>query len=110
MGETFYTHIFAAFLETGNKNVNFIVLHQIRKRRRQPTLTRWLKGWVSQTHQLKNNDNTILDVFFSIRGPNQTSQEELKSFKFAIVIITKLKALLIKSLTNLSISSRLPTL
>ena len=35
----------------------------------------WLEGWVSQTHQVKNNDNTILDVL--------TPQGELKSFKFA---------------------------
>ena len=26
-------------------------------------LTRRLEGWVSQAHQVENNDNTILDVF-----------------------------------------------
>ena len=24
-------------------------------------ITRWLKRWVSQTHQVENNNNTILD-------------------------------------------------
>ena len=44
----------------------------------------WLEGWVSQT-QVENNNNTILDVF-SIRRPNQTPQEQIKSFKFANVM------------------------
>ena len=46
------------------------------------TITRWLKRWASQTHQVEINDNTILDVF-SIRRPNRTPQEELKNFELA---------------------------
>ena len=46
-------------------------------------ITRWLGGWVSQTELVENNVNKTLDVFFSIRRPKQTTQEELKSFKFA---------------------------
>ena len=54
----------------------------MKKKMSANAITCWLEGWVSQTHQVKNNDNTILDVL-SIRRPNQTPQEELKSFKFA---------------------------
>ena len=46
-------------------------------------ITRWLGGWVSQTDQVENNVNTTLDVLFSIRRLKRTTQEELKSFKFA---------------------------
>ena len=28
-------------------------------------ITRWLEGWVSQTHEVEINDNTILDVFLA---------------------------------------------
>ena len=46
-------------------------------------ITRLLEGWFSQTHQVENNDNKILDVFFfSIRRPNRKPQE-LKCFKLA---------------------------
>ena len=54
-------------------------------------ITRWLEGWVSQTHEVEINDNTILDVFFSVRGPNRTPWEELKSFKFANYVLLNLK-------------------
>ena len=46
-----YKDIFVGFLVTGNKKGHLVVL------------TRWLEGWVSQAHQMENNDNTILDVF-----------------------------------------------
>ena len=29
-------------------------------------ITRLLEGWFSQTHQVENNDNKILDVFFLV--------------------------------------------
>ena len=45
-------------------------------------ITCWLNGWVSQTDQVENNDNTILDAL-SIRRTNRTPPEEIKSFKFA---------------------------
>ena len=28
-------------------------------------MTCWLEGWISQTHQLENNDNAILDILVS---------------------------------------------
>ena len=49
-------------------------------------ITHWLEEWVSQTNQVENIDNTIFDVFFSIRRPNWAPEEELKSFKFANAI------------------------
>ena len=39
-------------------------------------ITRWLEGWVSQTHPVEKNDNTIL-------VSEEELKEELKSFKFA---------------------------
>ena len=46
-----YIYISVAFLVIGNEKCHLVVL------------TRWLAGWVSQTHQVENNDNAILDVF-----------------------------------------------
>ena len=58
----------------------------MKKKMSTNVLTRWLKGWVSQTHQVENNDNTILDVFSVSENLKSNSLVELESFKFADVI------------------------
>ena len=80
-----HPHIFLAFLETGNKTGNLIVLHQFWKRTCQPTL---LPG-ASKDGLVRYSrwKITIIQfwMFFSIRRPTQTPEEELKRFKFANV-------------------------
>ena len=68
----------------------------------------WLERWVSQTHHMENNNNTILDVFNYQKTKSNTSGG-VKNFKFASVVFTKLKAHSMKSLSNPFISSRVPT-
>ena len=36
-------------------------------------ITCWLKGWVSQTLRVENNDNIILDVFYDQKTRLNTS-------------------------------------
>ena len=48
-------------------------------------------------------------MFFSIRRPSQTPQEDLKGFNLQILCVAKFKVLLIKSLSDPSVSSRVPT-
>ena len=63
----------------------------MKKKMSTNAITRWLERWVSQSHQ---------QYVLSIRKTYLTRQDE---------IITKLKALLIKSLSNPSVSSKVPT-
>ena len=56
----------------------------MKKKTSTNAITSWLEALLagrmgSQTHQVENNDDTILNVFL----PNRTPQEELKNFKFA---------------------------
>ena len=72
-------------------------------------ITRWLEEWVIQTHQVENNDNTIFDVFLVSEDQIEDLRRSSKGLNLQMLCISKLKALLIKSLSNLSISSRAPT-
>ena len=37
----------------------------MKKKMSTNAMTHWLEGWISQTHQLENNDNAILDILVS---------------------------------------------
>ena len=41
-------------------------------------ITCWLKGWVSQTLRVENNDNIILDVFYDQKTRLNTSEATKK--------------------------------
>ena len=58
-----HTCIFVAFLGTGNSNSHLIALNNLWKRKMSTNvMIHWQGGWVSQTHEVENNDNTILDI------------------------------------------------
>ena len=63
-------------------------------------ITHSLEGWVSQVPQR---------YVLSIRRTNLTPQEEIKVLNLQTLYIPKLQALFIKSLSNPSISSKVPT-
>ena len=70
LGETFHKHthtyIFVAFLGTGNNNSHLIALNNLWKKKMSTNvMIHWLGGWVSQTHEVENNNNTILDILGS---------------------------------------------
>ena len=71
-------------------------------------LTRWLKGWVSQTLRVENNNNIILDVFYNQKTRLNTSGATKKFANLQILCITKFKALFINYLSNPSVSLRVP--
>ena len=58
----------------------------MKKKMSTNVLTRWLKRWVGLTHQVENNDNTILDVFSVSENLKSNSLVEIGCFKFADVI------------------------
>ena len=68
-------------------------------------INRWLEGWVSQTHPVEKNDNTILVSEDQIQHLRRNS----KVLNVQILRINKFKALLFTSLSNQSISSTVPT-
>ena len=107
IGEIFYIHAHKHLCSIlgNNKYGHLITLHQ---KMSSNVITHWLERWVSQTHQMENNNNTILDVFNYQKTKSNTSGG-VKNFKFASVIFTKLKAHSMKSLSNPFISSRVPT-
>ena len=73
-------------------------------------ITRWFKGWLTQTHEVENN-NTIVDGFQYLQTKSNTSGGVKKLHMLQILqmlCITKLKAVLIKSLSNPLLSSRVP--
>ena len=65
-----------------------------------------MEGWVSQTHQVENKDNTILDVFLVSENQIEHFRRSYKVLNLQMLCIAKLKALLIKSLSNPSIFFR----
>ena len=71
-------------------------------------ITRWLEEWVIQTHQVENNDNTIFDVILVSEDQIEHLRRSSKDLNLQLLCISKLKALLIKSLINPSISLRVP--
>ena len=72
-------------------------------------ITRWLDEWVIQTHQVENNDNTIFDVILVSEDQIEHLRRSSKGLNLQLLCISKLQALLIKSLSNPSISLRAPT-
>ena len=101
-GETFHNHIHICRIlgnREWNRSLNSFT-SVMKKKMSSNAITRWLEGWVSQAHQR---------YVLSIRRTYLTPQKEIKSFKFAVLCITKLKALLIKSFSNPSVSSKVLT-
>ena len=70
-------------------------------------ITRWLKGWVSQTLRVENNNNIILDVFYNQKTRLNNSGATKKFANLQILCITKFKALF-NYLSNPSVSLRVP--
>ena len=58
----------------------------MKKKMSTNVLTLWLEEWVSQTHQVDNNDNAILDVFLLSENLESNNSGELESFKYADVM------------------------
>ena len=58
----------------------------MKKKMSTNVLTLWLEERVSQTHQVDNNDNTILDVFLLSENLESNNSGELESFKYADVM------------------------
>ena len=90
------THISEAFLETGNKNIHLIALHQFWKRRCQPT------------SYVENIGNTVLHVFLVSEVQMEHLRKSWKVLNLQMLCMTKLKAL-IKSYSNPFVSLRVPT-
>ena len=76
----------------------------MKKKTSANVITWWLEGWVSQTHQVWSN-NRILDVFLVSKEQIELLRRSEKVLNLQMLCITKLKALLIKSLDNTSFSS-----
>ena len=72
-------------------------------------ITHWLEEWVIQTHQVENNDNTIFDVILVSEDQIEDMSRSSKGLNLQLLRISKLQTLLIKSLSNPSISLRAPT-
>ena len=68
----------------------------MKKKMSTNAITRWPEGWVNQSHQR---------YVLSIRRTYLTPQRKQKVLDLQILCITKLQALLIKSLSNPSVSS-----
>ena len=113
LGEIFHTHththIFVAFLGKGNKKRSLNSFTSVMKKKMSSNvITRWLEEWVIQTHQVENNDNTIFDVILVSEDQIEHLRRSSKGLNLQLLCISKLQALLIKSLSNPSISLRVP--
>ena len=97
-----HTHIFVAFLETENENSHLIALHQLRNLLHVNQRYNLLAGRMG---------NTIIQFWIILVSEYQIKhlRRNQKVLNLQMLFITKLKALLIKSLSNPSISSRVPT-
>ena len=114
LGEIFHTHththIFVAFLGKGNKKRYLNSFTSVMKKKMSSNvITRWLEEWVIQTHQVENNDNTIFDVILVSEDQIEHMSRSSKGLNLQLLRISKLQTLLIKSLSNPSISLRAPT-
>ena len=81
----------------------------MKKKMSSNVITHWLEEWVIQTHQVENNDNTIFDVILVSEDQIEDLSRNSKGLNLQLLRISKLQALLIKSLSNPSISLRAPT-
>ena len=101
-GEIFHTQVSLCSIlgnTEWNRSLNSFA-SVMKKKMSTNAITCCLKGWVNQSHQ-----RNVL----SIRRTYLTPHEEIKSFKFTNFMHYKLPALLIKSLSNPSVSSEVPT-
>ena len=91
-----------AFLETENENSHLIALHQLRNLLHVNQRYNLLAGRMG---------NTIIQFWIILVSEYQIKhlRRNQKVLNLQMLFITKLKALLIKSLSNSSISSRVPT-
>ena len=69
-------------------------------------ITHWPGGWISQT-QVENDNNTLLHV--SLVSEDQIEHLRKSFLNLQMLCITTLKTLLIKSLSNPSVSLRVYT-
>ena len=81
----------------------------MKKKMSSNVITHWLEEWVIQTHQVENNDNTIFDVILVSEDQIEDMSRSSKGLNLQLLRISKLQTLLIKSLSNPSISLRAPT-
>ena len=91
IGETFHIHIFVAVLEAENKKGHSISLHRSWKKIKTKVTSRWLEGWVSQTHQVEDNDNKILDAFSYQKTKSNTSGGPKKFWLCKCCVLLNLK-------------------
>ena len=105
-----HTHIFVAFLGKGNKKRSVNSFTSVMKKKiSSNVITRMLEEWVIETRQVENNDNTIFDVILVSEDQIEHLRRSSKGINLQLLCISKLKALLIKSLSNSSISLIAPT-
>ena len=81
----------------------------MKKKMSSNVITHWLEEWIIQTHQVENNDNTIFDVILVSEDQIEHMSRSSKGLNLQLLRISKLQTLLIKSLSNPSISLRAPT-